>query len=185
MEQGSATWGEGVAIELLAEEIGIGMLVGALLAFAATRVICAARKAGWLGHVWQRMSVPALAILIFAVAQQFHGSGYSGAFVGGLFFRWAMREDVHEMLLPAEGIGELLALVAWALFGIMLLPAALPFTGWIELLYSLLSLTLVRMLPIITSLAGTGEPMKSKAFLAWFGAGRFPGGSGCGVGSTM
>ena len=169
LEKGSAAWGEGVAVELLAEEIGIGMLVGALLAFAAARVICAARDAGWLGHVWQRMSIPALAILIFAVAQQFHGSGYIGAFVGGLFFRWAMKEDVHEMLLPAEGIGELLALIAWVLFGMMLLPAALPFIGWTELLYALLSLTLVRMLPIITSLAGTGEPMKSKAFLAWFG----------------
>jgi len=115
------------------------------------------------------MSVPALAILIFAVAQGLHGSGYIAAFVGGLCFRAAMKEDVHAMLLPAEGAGEVLAMTAWVLFAMMLLPAALPHVGWNEVIYAVLSVTVIRMVPIILSLTGTGEPMASKAFLAWFG----------------
>ena len=110
LEQGSAVRGEGVALELLAEEVGIGLAVGVVLSLIAAKVVRFAREADWLGHVWQRMSVPALAILIFAVAQGLHGSGYIAAFVGGLCFRAAMKEDVHAMLLPAEGAGEVLAI---------------------------------------------------------------------------
>jgi NhaP-type Na+/H+ or K+/H+ antiporter len=80
-----------------------------------------------------------------------------------------MKEDVYVMLLPAEGVGEVLAMVAWVLFAMMLLPAALPHIGLSELIYAVLSLTVIRMLPIILSLTGTGEPIASKAFLAWFG----------------
>ena len=169
LEQGSAMRGEGVAIELLAEEVGIGLAVGAVLATSAARAVRFAKAAGWLGHIWQRLSVPALAILVFAVAQALHGSGYIAAFVGGLFFRAAMKEDVHAMLVPAEGVGEVLAMLAWVLFGMMLVPAALPFIGLPEVLYAVLSLTAVRMLPIILSLSRTKEPFVSRAFLAWFG----------------
>ena len=169
LEQGAASRGEGVALELLSEEIGIGLLVGGVLATGAAKAVHLARKAGWLGHVWRQLSVPALSVLVFAVAQGLHGSGYIAAFVGGICFRAAMKEDVHEMLVPAEGMGELLAMVAWVLFGMMLVPAALPHLGWTEVGYAVLSLTVVRMLPIILSLSGTGEPMSSKAFLAWFG----------------
>jgi NhaP-type Na+/H+ or K+/H+ antiporter len=166
LEQGAAVRGEGVALELLAEEVGIGLAVGVVLALVAAKFVRIAREADWLGHVWQRMSVPAVAILIFAVAQGLHGSGYIAAFVGGLCFRGAMKEDVYVMLLPAEGVGEVLAMVAWVLFAMMLLPAALPHIGLSELIYAVLSLTVIRMLPIILSLTGTGEPMASKAFLA-------------------
>jgi NhaP-type Na+/H+ or K+/H+ antiporter len=169
LEQGSAVRGEGVALELLAEEVGIGLAVGVVLSLIAAKVVRFAREADWLGHVWQRMSVPALAILIFAVAQGLHGSGYIAAFVGGLCFRAAMKENVHAMLLPAEGVGEVLAMMAWVLFAMMLLPAALPHVGWSEVIYAVLSLTIIRMMPIVISLTGTGESMASKTFLAWFG----------------
>ena len=169
LEQGAAVRGEGVALELLGEEVGIGLAVGVVLSLSAAKVVRLAKEAHWLGHVWQSMTVPALAILIFAVAQGLHGSGYIAAFVGGLCFRAAMKEDVHAMLLPAEGAGEVLAMTAWVLFAMMLLPAALPHVGWREVIYAVLSLTIIRMMPVILSLTGTGEPMASKAFLAWFG----------------
>ena len=169
LESGAAARGEGVALELLSEELGLGVLAGAVVSATAAKALLVARKAGWLGHVWQRVTVPALAVLVFALAQSLHGSGYIAAFVGGLCFRVTMQEDVHSMLLPAETVGELLAMCAWVLFGMILLPAALPHIGGAELIYALLSLTVVRMLPIMLSLAGTGEPAASKAFLAWFG----------------
>ena len=169
LEQGSAVRGEGLAMELLLEELGIGLLVGAVIAAVAARALVMARAAGWLGHVWQRMSVPALALVVFAIAQSLHGSGYIAAFVGGLCFRAAMREDVHALVVPAEGVGEVMAMLAWLLFGLMLVPAALPFITWNEVLYATLSLTVIRILPIMLSLSGTGEKLQSKVFLAWFG----------------
>ncbi len=37
------------------------------------------------------------------------------------------------------------------------------------LVYALLSLTLIRILPVYLSLSGTGESTASKLFLGWFG----------------
>jgi NhaP-type Na+/H+ or K+/H+ antiporter len=62
-----------------------------------------------------------------------------------------------------------MAMFAWILFGLMLVPAALPFITWVEVLYAVLSLTVIRMLPIMLSLQGTGEQLQSRVFLAWFG----------------
>ena len=169
LEQGSAVRGEGVGLHLAAEELGIGFAVGAIVAYGTARAISVARQRGWLGAVWQRMSVPALALLVFAIAQSNHGSGYIAAFVGGLFFRAGMKEDVHALVVPAEGIGEVLAMIAWILFGLMLVPAALPFVTGTHLLYAILSLTVIRMVPIVLSLTGSGETMRGQLFLAWFG----------------
>tara|TARA_Y100000385_G_scaffold191314_1_gene197824 strand:+ start:193 stop:1383 length:1191 start_codon:yes stop_codon:yes gene_type:complete len=169
LEHGAAPSGGGLALELLTEELGIGLLVGAIIAFVAAKAIVRARAANSLGDVWQRTSVPALALLVFAVAQLLHGSGYIAAFVGGLCFRAAMKEDLHSLIVPAEGLGEVMAMFAWILFGLMLVPAALPFITWVEVLYAVLSLTVIRMLPIMLSLQGTGEQMQGRVFLAWFG----------------
>jgi NhaP-type Na+/H+ or K+/H+ antiporter len=40
---------------------------------------------------------------------------------------------------------------------------------WDVLLYSLLSLTVIRMVPMVIALTGTGEKLETKLFLAWFG----------------
>jgi len=169
LEQGSAVLGKGFGLELLLEELGIGFAVGAGIAFVAAKAILRVRELGWLGHVWQRMSVPALVVLIFAIAQSLHGSGYIAAFVGGLCFRVAMREDVHSLIVSAESVGEVMAMLAWVLFGLMLVPLAMPFIGGSEVLYAVLSLTVIRVLPILLSLQGTRERLQSKLFLAWFG----------------
>ncbi|MEL0306912.1 MAG: cation:proton antiporter [Halieaceae bacterium] len=169
LEQGSAVLGEGFGLELLLEELGIGFAVGAGIAIIAAKAILRVRELGWLGHVWQRMSVPALAVLIFAIAQSLHGSGYIAAFVGGLCFRVAMREDVHSLIVSAESVGEVMAMLAWVLFGLMLVPLAMPFIGGSEVLYAVLSLTVIRVLPILLSLQGTRERLQGKLFLAWFG----------------
>lgn len=169
LEQGSAVLGEGFGLELLLEELGIGFAVGAGIAFIAAKAILRVRELGWLGHVWQRMSVPALAVLVFAIAQSLHGSGYIAAFVGGLCFRVAMREDVHSLIVSAESVGEVMAMLAWVLFGLMLVPLAMPFIGGTEVLYAVLSLTVIPVLPILLSLQGTRERLQGKLFLAWFG----------------
>ncbi len=111
------------------------------------------------------MSLPALAIGCFAVAQSLHGSGYIAAFVGGLVFRGMIGDKVHHLVEPAEGIGEVLALVAWVMFGLLIVPLALPVIDVNIVLYAVLSLTLIRMLPIAISLIGSQERTANKLFL--------------------
>jgi NhaP-type Na+/H+ or K+/H+ antiporter len=110
----------------------------------------------------------ALAISCFAVAQSLHGSGYIAAFTGGSIFGF-MSKRTHELVHAAEGIGETLALLTWFIFGAAVIGQSFSEFTWGMLVYALLSLTVIRMLPIYISLTGTGERMNAKLFLGWFG----------------
>ena len=71
--------------------------------------------------------------------------------------------------LAAESTGETLALLTWLLFGAVVIGPAFSQFSWNVVLYALLSLTVIRILPMMLSLAGLGESLQSKMFLGWFG----------------
>ncbi|MBL7177994.1 MAG: cation:proton antiporter, partial [Desulfobacteraceae bacterium] len=105
----------------------------------------------------------------FTVAQSLHGSGYIAAFAGGILFGTLAKESTHELVLDAEGLAETLAMFTWIVFGAAFIIRAYELITWQAFAYAVLSLTVVRMLPVILSLTGTGEKTESKIFLAWFG----------------
>jgi sodium/hydrogen antiporter len=168
---GSSLEGGGTvfALTLVAEELGIGILIGLSLTAFGTRALkwCATR--GWVTKTWKQVTVVGLAIACFAIAQSLHGSGYIAAFTGGLLFGFRAKESTHNLVLAAEGTGETLALMTWMLFGATVIGQSFKHFTWEMLIYALLSLTLIRMLPIFLSLIGTGENSSSKLFLGWFG----------------
>lgn len=119
--------------------------------------------------VWEQLTVVGLSIACFAVAQSLHGSGYIAAFSGGLLFGFKEKESTHKLVLAAEGIGETMALMTWMLFGAIVIGQSVEHFTWAMLGYALLSLTVIRVLPIFLSLAGSGESTSAKLFLGWFG----------------
>ncbi len=161
--------GETSALVLLAEELGIGMAVGLGLALAGESLLRWCWKQGWVTEIWMQVTVVGLAIASFAIAQSLHGSGYIAAFTGGLLFGYLAKEATHKLVLAAEGTGETLALVTWMLFGAMVIGPALKLFSWEVVAYALLSLTVIRVVPIFLSLTGTGESVSSRLFLGWFG----------------
>ena len=68
-----------------------------------------------------------------------------------------------------EAEGQLLILLTFLIFGAAVLPGAVGKFGWEIALYAVLSLTIVRMIPIAISLAGTGLKTPTYFFLGWFG----------------
>jgi NhaP-type Na+/H+ or K+/H+ antiporter len=167
----SETHGESevTALALLAKELGIGLVVGLCLALFGATLMKHCAQRGWVTEIWMQVTVIGLAIASFATAQTLHGSGYIAAFTGGLLFGHLAKERTHKLVLAAEGAGETLALVTWMLFGAMVIGPALDRFTWEVVIYSLLSLTVIRVLPVFLSLAGTGESVSSRMFLGWFG----------------
>jgi NhaP-type Na+/H+ or K+/H+ antiporter len=166
---GAESGGTMLALELVAKELGIGLVVGLGLAAMGARLLRWCWGQGWVTEIWMQVTVVALAIACFAVAQSLHGSGYIAAFSGGLLFGYKAKEDTHKLVLAAEGVGETLALMTWLLFGATVIGQSVKYFTWEMLVYALLSLTVIRMLPVYLSLAGTGESTASKLFLGWFG----------------
>jgi len=154
---------------LFARELGIGLTVGFGLAMVGTTLLRWCIKTGWLSEIWMQVTVVGLAIACFSLAHSLHGSGYIAAFTGGMFFGFREKKSTHKLVLSAEGTGETLALVTWMLFGAMVIGPAFKLFSWDVVIYALLSLTVIRMVPIYLSLAGSGESVSNRLFLGWFG----------------
>ena len=84
-------------------------------------------------------------------------------------FGFRSPENRHELLHGAEGTGEALGLITWTGFGAIAVWQAWGVITPAILVYAVLSLTVVRMLPVAVSLAGTPVPLADRLFIGWFG----------------
>ena len=141
------------------------MLVTAL----AVWLLKVARRRSWLTETWIQIPIVALALICFAAAQLAGGSGFIAAFSGGLLFGALAKEHRADFLRAAEGTGDTMALITWVIFGSVVVGHAIGHFSWIILLYAILSLTLIRMLPVFFSLAGLNVSTEGKLFMGWFG----------------
>src|SRR5262249_55104459 len=127
-----------------------------------------AARRDWLSPHWSPVPVLGLAALCFAAAQALGGSGFIACFTGGLLFGY-LQERPEELLAGAAGTGEVLAMLTWVVFGGALLGQLLPAVTWPMLIYAVLSLTVIRMLPVFLSLLGSRVSGGGKLFIGWFG----------------
>ncbi|MDJ0958807.1 MAG: cation:proton antiporter [Arenicellales bacterium] len=158
-----------LAVTLVAKEIGIGLAVGLGMTALGVWLIKMCDKRDWISEIWLQLTVVALAVSCFAIAQSLHGSGYIAAFVGGILFGYQTKVHTHKLVFASEGTAEALALVTWVAFGAAVVGPFYEYFSWQVVVYALLSLTVIRMLPMFLSLSGTGESNDSKLFLGWFG----------------
>ncbi len=161
--------GNGAALELVLEEIGYGCIGGVVAGLAAALVIRVGVPRHLVDSIWLQVVPVAGAALAYGLAVWMHGSGFIAAFVGGAVFGWLRREAGGEVTLFLEETGGLLGAVTFVLFGaVMLVPVLDDLTAQV-ILYALLSLTLVRMVPVALAMLGSGARRPTVAFLGWFG----------------
>jgi NhaP-type Na+/H+ or K+/H+ antiporter len=98
------------------------------------------------------------------------GNGFIAAFIGGIVFRAASRRYLVEPTEFTETAGTFLSLLVWTLFGVTLVSIVLgASTGWRPFFYAMLSLTVVRMIPVALALVGAGLRRDTVAVMGWFG----------------
>ena len=153
-------------------ELAIGTVIGTVLGLVSAWLIGFASRRRWILHGGRRLGTLATAVGSFSLAQTLDGNGFIAAFVAGIAFGTAFPRDVADVAqvgeLP-ELLGEVLALGVWFLFGAALLPVAFEYFSLSTLLYAVLSLTVIRMLPVTLGLAGTGLDRGTILFIGWFG----------------
>lgn len=155
------------------------------------------RARGWISGDWRQAFVLAVAAGAYAVAVAFDGSGFIAAWVAGFAFGVSLRRSgpaeapaETPAAAPAEAsdkapaeapaavddsagltahLADLLASLSFLVFGAVLLGPTLDDLDWRIVVYAVLSLTVVRMLPVALSLAGTGLALPTVAYIGWFG----------------
>jgi NhaP-type Na+/H+ or K+/H+ antiporter len=153
-------------------ELGLGIVVGIAVGFAGAALISAASRRDWVAPGGRRLATLATAVGAFAVALAVDGNGFIAAFVAGIAFGATLDEDVVEVEQAtqlSELGGELLALVVWFFFGATLVPIAFDYIDARVIGYALLSLTILRMLPVALAMSRSGLGRTDVIFLAWFG----------------
>jgi NhaP-type Na+/H+ or K+/H+ antiporter len=156
-------------VSLLLSAIGIAVIVGVVIGWAFGRFIVLSSERGWMLPIWRQISVVAAPVLIYVVADELGGSGFIAAFVGGLTFGHLLLESYADIGEFADDLAEVLTMVAFMIFGgMLLLPRFGEFT-WAMLLYALLSLTLIRMLPVAISMIGANLRFPTILYMGWFG----------------
>lgn len=140
--------------------LGVGLVGGWLLGVAARRE--------WIAESFRQIAVVTIPLLCLIASAASGASMFIAAFVAGLAVQWVFPDGGRHSVDFAEEWGQVLNLAVFFLFG---LAAARDWTQfdasfW---LYAVLSLTVVRMLPVWLALAGTGLDRRSIVFMGWFG----------------
>src|SRR5262249_45520468 len=158
------------ALTLVADAIGYGVLFGVVCGAAGAMLLRLARARELAESSWLQVVPLGLAGLSYGLAAPLGGSGFIAAFVAGFTFGTLQRkEKAGEVTYLLEELGGLANAATFIVFGAVIVGPVLAGMTWTAALYGLLSLTLVRMLPVAVSLVGTGARWPTAAFLGWFG----------------
>jgi len=153
-------------------QLAVGVVVGLAIGMGSALVISRGSRRQWIVTGGRRLATLGAALSSFALAVALHGNGFIAAFVAGIAFGAALDDevvDVEEAGELPELLGEVLAFVVWFVFGAVLVPLAFANFDVSILVYALLSLTVVRMLPLALSLVGAGLDRQTVLFMGWFG----------------
>src|SRR4051812_41257876 len=154
---------------LLLEEIGYGVVGGLLAGLLVAAIVIQAGRRDLIAGAWRQVIPAAGAMLAYGTASALGGSGFIAAFVAGMAFRLALGRDPEHIDELSEQVGNVLNGVTFLLFGAILLGPALGDMTWELVLYAVLSLTVVRMLPVAIAMLGSHPRRPTLAFLGWFG----------------
>ncbi len=153
----------------LVEQISLGFIFGAICGFVGAKILSKAMDKNWIFDTYKNLSPVSLAILSFYISEHFGGNGFIAAYISGLFFgnfSNVIDEKVESFL---EGQGEILILISFLVFGLTFIPATYMFWDMKVFAYSVLSLTIFRMIPVAFSLSGLKLSLSTKLFIGWFG----------------
>jgi NhaP-type Na+/H+ or K+/H+ antiporter len=150
------------------EQLGMGALVGAAIGLGGGALLATAKRHGWMAGSMQQLGVVMLPLLCIPACHPVGGSMFIAAYLAGLTVQQVFADAGSHSAEFAEGWGQMFNLIVFLLFGIIVARNFTHLTA-IHLLYGVLSLTIVRMLPVAISLAGTRLSRATVIFMGWFG----------------
>jgi NhaP-type Na+/H+ or K+/H+ antiporter len=159
----------GAVLLNIATQLGWGILAGVVAGGIGGLLLRVAEQRGWMQGHWRQVAAFAVALSAFAIADILGGSVFIAAFVGGMVFGLVSGKHEQSATLLADEAGNVLAAATWMAFGALALALVLPEITWQIVVYAVLSLTVVRMVPVMIALAGTGSRWQTKLFMGWFG----------------
>ena len=156
-------------VQLVLEEIGYGLIGGVVAGVLGGLALRLATRHRAIEPYWMQILSAASALLAAGLALGLGGSIFIAAFTAGFVFGTLRPDQGGEVTYLVDEAGELFNAVTFIVFGAVILGPVLDELTWQLALYAVLSLTIVRMLPVAAAMIGTGARPPTLAFLGWFG----------------
>jgi len=150
------------------KQVVFGVLVGLFFGWLGGWLMAKAEQRGWMAQSLGQLSLLALAFLAWGTAGLIGGNGFIAAFVAGLAVKRGFEDAGDQALEFSEAWGQILVAFVFFLFG-MIAASMLGNFGANVVLYAILSLTLVRMLPVAIAMIRTRLKPATVVFMGWFG----------------
>ena len=162
---GDRAWG----LEAL-KQIGLALVAAVIVGYVGGRLMAFAQGRGWTSAVSEQIAILALALLAYQGSVATGGNGFVAAFAGGILFGAATKRRLSEPVQFTETLGLSATFLVWAVFGALFLGEL--FTHGLStrpIIYAVLSLTVIRMVPVALALIGTRMQPTTVVFMGWFG----------------
>jgi sodium/hydrogen antiporter len=155
-------------MQFVLHQLGFGALVGVGIGLVGGWLLGLAHRKAWMAESFQQIGVVALPLLCVVTSETVGASMFIAAFIAGLVVQIGFKDGSQHSIEFAEEWGEVLNLSVFFLFGLLVTQNWHQF-DLASVLYALLSLTVVRMLPVAVALLGAGLSKPTVIFLGWFG----------------
>jgi NhaP-type Na+/H+ or K+/H+ antiporter len=156
-------------LQFAVEQIGLALVVGLAAGIGGGFLIRVSVERGWIDGIFRQLATLSVAVLAVTGTQLVGGNGFISAFVAGLAFGWVARAECRYVQDFTEDFGQLLSMLTFFFFGALVAGPALDDQTWQIVVFVVLSLTLVRMVPVGLSIVGAGLRRESVLFMGWFG----------------
>lgn len=163
------TVGRGHSVSVFLRALVASGAIGVVLGAGGALALRWSMNRGWSSRPWQSVGLLATATLAYVLADLIDGSGFIAAWVAGLVAGLIARESLSAAQQMPQDVAQLGVSVSFVLFGALLLAPALEHATWTAVTYGLLSLTVIRMIPVAVSLCGSKVAPQTVAYVGWFG----------------
>ncbi len=152
------------------KQIGLALIVAIGVGVVGGVLLRAAHRRGLSSEMSEQLAILSLALLAYLGSVAIGGNGFIAAFVGGLTFGAATHGTLHGPTEFTETLGLFASFFVWTVFGAIFVgPVLTTRIDATAVVYAVLSLTVVRMLPVAISLLGLGLRRDTVALMGWFG----------------
>ncbi len=162
-EQGDTSLGR-----FILEQLGLGTLVGVLVGLMGGSLLGVAHRRKWMAASWEQLGVVTLPLICMLLSEACAASMFIASFVAGLTVQVGFPHAGRHSVEFTEEWGQLFNLSVFLYFGLLVARAWPQFQAE-HLIYAVLSLTVIRMIPVAIALWGSGFSKASVVFMGWFG----------------
>jgi NhaP-type Na+/H+ or K+/H+ antiporter len=161
-------------------ELAGGLVVGVLLGAGCGRLLAYARRIGQVSTELLTVATLAIPVAAYYGSVAVHANGFVAAFVAGTAFAAAFTRPTgrHPVVAPDAAeeplqltawVSTALSYAVWGLFGVIGVAQLFRMLSWPGVIFAVLSLTVLRMLPVAIALLGSRFTARTVLFVGWFG----------------